>query len=265
MNDWGLGSPGIGLSLAASGLCLALFVRHCLRSSNPFVDPALFRIRQFTGATLVMAPYSIAFGAMLFSVAVWEQAAWGWSALQTGLAIAPGPFLVPITSLLLAGRLIARFGVAYTVTAGIVLFVTGLALWASFMGLEPNVGILILGMVTSGIGVGLTFPTLMGVSAASLPPSAFATGSAVINMIRQAALAVGVAIFVAVVASPASPAARVAAFHRGWWIMAAVTALGLIPTLVLIRKVGQTPGAASQERQMNLSVAASDASFRAAE
>jgi len=155
--------------------------------------------------------------------------------LKTGLAIAPGPLLVPTTSLLLAGRLIARFGVAPVITAGIAFFVAGLVFWATFIGTEPNATFVILGMIPVGIGVGLTFPTLMGVSASSRPPSSFATGSGVINMIRQAAIAVGVAIFVAVVASPASEAARVSAFHRGWWIMAAITALGLIPTFVLIR------------------------------
>jgi MFS family permease len=244
VNDWGWGSRGIALSFIASLACLVLFVRHCLRSSNPFVDPALFRARQFTGAALVMAPYSVAFGAMLFSIAVWEQSAWGWSALQTGLAIAPGPLLVPITSLLVAGRLIARFGVAWVITAGIVLFTAGLAFWASFIGIEPNGALVVLGMIPAGIGVGLTFPTLMGVSAASLPPSSFATGSGVINMIRQAAIAIGVAVFVAVVAAPASPALRLAAFHRGWWIMAAVTLLGLVPTLWLIRPARVAPSIA---------------------
>jgi len=235
VNDWGWNSPGIGGSFAASVVCLALFVRHCLRARAPFVDPALFRVRPFTGAALVMAPYSVAFGAMLFSIAMWEQTAWGWSALKTGLAIAPGPLLVPTTSLLLAGRLIGRFGVAPVVSAGIVFFVAGLVFWATAIGLEPNAVAVILGMVPTGIGVGLTFPTLMGVSASSLPPSSFATGSGVINMIRQAAIAIGVAIFVAVVASPASPAARLAAFHRGWWIMAVITAAGLIPTYFFIR------------------------------
>ena len=71
------------------------------------------------------------------------------------------------------------------------------------IGLEPNAALVVIGMVPTGIGVGLTFPTLMGVSAASLPPSSFATGSGVINMIRQAALAIGVAIFVAIIGSPA--------------------------------------------------------------
>jgi EmrB/QacA subfamily drug resistance transporter len=235
VNDWGWESPGIAGSFAASAVMLALFVWQCLRSSNPFVDPGLFRVRQFTGAALVMAPYSIAFGAMLFSVAWWEQAAWGWSALQTGLAIAPGPLLVPTTSLLLGGRLIARYGAAHVVAAGIVFFAAGLAFWAVMIRPEPNAAMVVIGMVPTGIGVGLAFPTLMGVGTASLPASSFATGSGVINMIRQAALAIGVAIFVAIVASPASPMARVAAFHRGWWIMAAITALGLFPTLFLIR------------------------------
>jgi EmrB/QacA subfamily drug resistance transporter len=235
VNDWGWDSPGIAVSFVASLACLVLFVRHCVRSSNPFIDPALFRVRPFTGAALVMAPYSVAFGAMLFSIAVWEQAGWGWSALKTGLTIAPGPLLVPITSLLLAGRLIARFGADRVIAAGIVFFAAGLMLWAMFIGPGPSVGLVVLGMVPAGIGVGLTFPTLMGVSASALPPSSFATGSGVINMIRQAGIAVGVAIFVTVVAAPASPVARLAAYHRGWWIMAVITALSMIPTLMLIR------------------------------
>ncbi len=235
VNDWGWRSPGIGISFIAAIVLLAWFVWRCLRSDSPFVDPALFRIRQFTGAALVMAPYSAAFGAMLLSVALWEQTAWGWSAQKTGLAIAPGPLLVPITSLLFSGKLIARFGAAAVITAGIFFFVAGLSYWASVIGLEPNAALVIMGMIPTGIGVGLTFPTLMGVAASGLRSSSLATGSGVINMIRQAALAIGVAIFVAIVGSPATPVERVAAFHRGWWIMAPIAALGLIPTFFLIR------------------------------
>jgi EmrB/QacA subfamily drug resistance transporter len=234
-NDWGWNSPRIGLGFACGIVLIGLFVRRCLRSRNPFVDPALFRIRRFTGAALVMAPYSAAFGAMLLSVALWEQTAWGWSALKTGLAIAPGPLLVPITSLLFAGKLIARFGAAAVVTAGIFCFAGGLIWWASVIGADPNAALVVIGMIPTGIGVGLTFPTLMGVGMSGLPSSSFATGSGVINMIRQAALAIGVAIFVAVVGSPASTAARLAAFHLGWWIMAGIVVIGLIPTFALIR------------------------------
>jgi EmrB/QacA subfamily drug resistance transporter len=235
VNDWGWRSPGILAAVVLAGALLALFVFRCLRSPTPFIDPSLFRIRQFTGAALVMAPYSAAFGAMLLSVALWGQTAWGWSALKTGLAIAPGPLMVPITSLLFAGRLIARFGAAPVIAAGIFSFAAGLAWYALTVGSEPSIALIVGGMIPTGIGVGLTFPTLMGVSSAALPARAFATGSGVINMIRQASLAVGVAVFVAIVGSPHSLQARTAAFHLGWWVAAAIVMLGLIPTFTLVR------------------------------
>ena len=235
-NDWGWGSRGVVFGFAFAGLSLAAFAWHCLRSKNPFVDPALFAARPFTGATLVMAPYSAAFGAMLLSVALWEQTVWGWSALKTGLAIAPGPLLVPFTSLLFAGRLIARFGAAAVVSAGIMSFAGGLMIWAMLLGVDPNMPAFVAGMMLTGVGVGLTFPTLMGVGAGSLPPSSFATGSGVINMIRQAALAIGVAIFVAILAMPATMTERIAAFQRGWWIMIAITLAGFVPNYLFIRR-----------------------------
>jgi EmrB/QacA subfamily drug resistance transporter len=235
INDWGWNSRGVGISLAIAVVLLGLFCAHCLRSRNPFIDPALFRLRPFTGAALVMAPFMAAFGAMLLSVALWMQQGWGWSALKTGVALAPGPFLVPVTSFLVAGRLIARFGVAAVVAVGLIFFAGGLVWWALIPGLEPNMPAIMFGMVFTGIGVGLTIPTLIGAGSSSLPPSLFATGSGVINMIRQTAMAIGVAMFVAIVGSVHSPLERLAAYERGWWIMAGLTMLGLIPMLLLIR------------------------------
>jgi EmrB/QacA subfamily drug resistance transporter len=238
-NDWGWASGGTAAVFAAAAALLAAFVWHCVSSANPFVDPALFKVRPFTGASLVMAPYSAAFGAMLLSVALWEQTAWGWSAMKTGLAIAPGPLMVPITSLLFAGRLIARFGAAVVVTAGIAFFASGILVWLTIIGAEPSMAAVMGGIVLTGVGVGLTFPTLMGVGAGSLPPSSFATGSGVVNMIRQASLAVGVAIFVAVIGTPTSMAERLSAFHRGWWIIVGITLLGLIPNWLFVRRAAK--------------------------
>jgi EmrB/QacA subfamily drug resistance transporter len=234
-NEWGWRSPATALSLAAALLSIGLFVVHCMRSANPFVAPALFRMRQYSGAVLVMAPYSIAFGGMLLSIPLWEQTVWGWSALKTGAAFAVGSALVPVTSLLLAGRLIGRYGASAVVIAGIVVFTAGMLFWAALSRAEPDFGLAILATVPLGVGVGLAFPTLMGVGAAALPPSSFSTGSGVINMIRQVALAIGVAIFVAILSSAVAPDQRPQRFELGWWTMAAITALGLIPTLVLIR------------------------------
>lgn len=241
VNAWGWRSPEIAASIAVSLVFLGAFIAHCLRSSNPLVDPALFRIRPFSGAALVMIPYSITFGAMLFSVAVWGQSAWGWSALETGLTIIPGPLLVPVMSLIFAGKLIERFGAVSVATAGILLIIAGFCVWATLLGLEPSAGRFVIGMALNGAGVGLAFPTLMGVSTQALPASSFATGSGVINMLRQAAIAIGVAIFVAIIGSPSSPEERLTAFQTGWWAMAAITALAFIPMLLLRKQSTGAP------------------------
>jgi EmrB/QacA subfamily drug resistance transporter len=232
LNEWGWNAPAVMLSFAASAAMLALFVAHCLRSDNPFIDPALFRIRDFTRATLAMAPFSTAFGGFLLSLVLWEEGVWHWSAMTIGLAIAPGPFMVPVTSLLLARRLIARFGAATVVVAGLVTFAGGVVVWAVLAGPHPNLGFAVLCVIPSGIGVGLTLPTLMGLGTSALPASSFATGSGVINMVRQIGFAVGVAIFVAIVGTPVSAAAHIAAFQLAWWVMVGITALGLLPLLL---------------------------------
>ena len=141
LNDWGWNAPAVALSFAAAAAMLALFVAHCLRSDNPFIDPALFRIRDFTRATLTMAPFSTAFGGFLLSLVLWEEGVWHWPAMKIGLAIAPGPFMVPVTSLLLAGRLIARFGAATVVAAGLVVFAAGVIVWAVLAGPRPRPGV----------------------------------------------------------------------------------------------------------------------------
>lgn len=88
-----------------------------------------------------------------------------------------------------------------------------------------------LGMLLNGIGVGLVFPALMGEGTRCLPAQSFATGSAMINMLRQAAIAIGVALFVAIVGAPDTGAQRLAAFQLGWWVMAAITVLAVLPVL----------------------------------
>jgi MFS family permease len=189
--------------------------------------------------------FSAAFGAMLLSVVLWEQGAWGWSALRAGLAIAPGPLMVPVMSFVVAGRLIARHGAAVVIGAGSLIFAAGLAWWALAVSVDPNYASGMLpGMILTGIGVGLTLPTMMATASTSLPPQSFATGSAVINMIRQAGLALGVAILVAVLGSAAAGTADLDAFRQAWWVTALIALAGIFPAAVSLRRRSAVPAVA---------------------
>jgi EmrB/QacA subfamily drug resistance transporter len=233
-SDWGWASAPVDAALIGAVGILAGFAAHTLRSRTPLVQPELFRSRLFTGAAAVAIFFSAAFGAMLLSAVLWEQDVWGWSALRAGLALAPGPLMVPLTAFGVTGRLVARRGPAFVLAAGSVIFAAGEAWWALAVTVQPNyVSGVLGGMLLTGIGVGLTLPTMMASGAAALPPHAFATGSAVINMLRQTGLVLGVAVLVAVLGTPETAQAALTAFRHGWWLTAAISLAGAVPALAL--------------------------------
>jgi EmrB/QacA subfamily drug resistance transporter len=232
--DWGWGSAATVAVLASSALALALFAAHVIHGRKPLIDRDLFRLRPFTGASVAALLFSAAFGAMLLSVVLWDQEVWGWSALRTGLTLAPGPLMVPLFANV-AGRLIPRLGPGPVIAAGSTIFALGTVCWAVSAGLHPDyVGDMLAGLLLTGVGVGLTLPTLIATGSASLPPQAFATGSAVVNMLRQIGLAVGVAVLIAILGTPRSPSGALAAYQAGWAVTAGIALLAGCAGLVLL-------------------------------
>ena len=243
-SDWGWTSVGIVAALVGALVLIGLFAAHCLKARNPLIDPSLFRSRPFTGASIVAVFFSAAFGGMLLSIVLWEQGVWGWSALKSGLAIAPGPLVVPVMAFLVAGRLIARYGPAVVMALGSVAFGVGVSWWALAVESQPNyVSGLLGGMILTGVGVGLTLPTMMSTASSSLPPPSFATGTAVVNMMRQTGLALGVAVLVAILGTGANHYGGDAlhVFRTGWWVTAAISFAAAIPALALLRPTPSVP------------------------
>jgi EmrB/QacA subfamily drug resistance transporter len=235
---WGWSSPRILAVLTAAALLLAGLAAHTARSRNPLIHPSLFAARAFTGASVIAVFFSVGMGAMLLSIVLFEQQVWGWTALRAGLAIAPGPLMVPLLSFLVAGRVIRRFGPGVASAAGSLAFAAGIVWWALGATADPDYATGVLGgMILTGVGVGLTLPTVMSSAAASLPAHSFATGSGVVNMIRQTGLALGVAVTVAILGGAAHDAvSATAAFHRVWWAAAAISLVGIVPALTVLRR-----------------------------
>jgi EmrB/QacA subfamily drug resistance transporter len=245
-NSWGWGSTRVLGAIVVAALMLIAFVARLRRHHNPLIDPSLFKVRSFSGASIVALTFSIAFGATLLSIVLWMQDVWHWSALHTGLAFAPGPLMVPIFGFLVTGRLITRFGPGAVIGAGATIYAAGIAWWALRAGLHPGyAGQVLPGTLMTGVGVGLTLPTFMATGAASLPPQSFATGSAVVNMLRQVGLAVGVSVLIAVVGTPATAHASLVAFERGWSVIAAVSFAAAVVGVIALRRPRPRPDTAA--------------------
>ncbi len=232
-SDWGWTSPAtLGLIAAAAAL-VALFIRRSARHPSPVIELHLLRRPVFATATAANVVFGTAFGAMLLMVTLWCQDVWGWSALRTGLAIAPGPLLVPFWAIA-AGPLARRVGPGPVAAAGCVVYAAGCLFWRLNLSLTPDYAARMLpGMLLTGTGVGLTLPSLVSAAVSAVPPHRFATGSGIVTMARQVGIVLGVSVLITVLGHPAG-AGALPAFQRAT-IVLAVTAFsaGLVAVLLV--------------------------------
>ncbi|WP_232246420.1 MFS transporter [Kitasatospora mediocidica] len=239
---WGWSSPRVIGSLLAAAALTGWFLRRSARHPAPVVELPLLRVPVFAAANATALLFTVAFAGMLLTSVLWCQQVWGYSALRTGLAIAPGPLLVPPIALA-AGPLLRRLGHGRTAAAGLVLFAAGIAWWLLTVRPAPGYAAELLpGMLLTGAGVGLTLPTLIGAAAGALPPTRFATGSAVTTMARQIGAVVGVAVVVSVLGTPHGAPQALDAFRHGWLAVLVATASALVAALLLVaaqRRAGQ--------------------------
>jgi EmrB/QacA subfamily drug resistance transporter len=234
--DWGWGAGRTLLAFGVAALLTMAFVARSARHRSPVLELALLRVRPFAVSNLAMLIFSASFAAMLLSIVVWVQTGWGWSAPKTGIAFAPGPLMVPLFAIG-AGKVSHRIGAGTLAIVGCLVYAGGAVTWAASVGLEAHyVTTMLPGALLTGIGVGLVLPTLTATAATALPPQRFATGSAVINMARQIGYVLGVGVLVAVLGTPTTAEDRLAAFRRGWLVIAAIAVLAALSSLPLVRR-----------------------------
>jgi len=230
---WGWSSPGLVGSLLAAAALLALFARRSARHPAPVIEPQLLRQPVFATATAANVVFGIAFGAMLLMVTLWCQDVWHWSALKTGLAVAPGPLLVPFWSIA-AGPIARRAGPGPVAAVGCACFAAGCVFWRLNLALTPDYATRMLpGMLLTGTGVGLTLPSLVSAGVSAVPPQRFATGSGVVTMARQVGIVLGIAILVTVLGQPRGGAV-LPAYQHATVVLAAVAATAGLVALLLI-------------------------------
>jgi len=231
--DWGWSSPALLGSLIGAAALLALFARRSARHPAPVIEPHLLRQPVFATATAANVVFGIAFGAMLLMVTLWCQDVWHWSALQTGLAVAPGPLLVPFWSIA-AGPIARRVGPGPVAAAGCAVYALGCVFWRLNLAVTTDYAARMLpGMLLTGTGVGLTLPSLVSAAVSAVPPQRFATGSGIVTMARQVGIVLGVAILVTVLGQPGG-ADPLPPFQHATVVLAAAAASAGLVALLLV-------------------------------
>lgn len=202
--------------LVAGLVVLAVFVVHQQHTMAPALDLDLFRIANFRWANLAMLVFGTAFAALFFGSILFLTDIWGWSVLQAGFGVAPGPVVVGVVAPQV-GKLAGRIGQRPILVTGGVLF-AGSGLFRVVM-LGPDVNYLrdfFPSMMLSGLGVAFVFPQLSSVVAQALPPGRAGVGGAAAQAVRQFGGTFGVALTIAFLGTSG---AVIDGFDPIWWIV----------------------------------------------
>ena len=233
-NDWGWADPRVLAALAGAAVLTPLLVARSRSHPSPVVEPALLRERSIAmgnAGTLLFAAagFGIILNNVLFLTEVWD-----YSGIETGLALTPAP-LAMAAAAGPAGRASDRFGQRAVALPGTLLFALGTLWLATQSGADPDfLGVWLPGVLLTGAGAGMAYPSLGSAALAVLPAESFGVGSALNATFRQIGAALGVALVVAVVGVP-SAADAPAAFDAGWAVMGAAALASTVAAIALGR------------------------------
>jgi MFS family permease len=217
-------------------------VRRARVHPAPAIDLSLFENRTVALANAATVAYAIGFFAMLLANVLFLTEVWGYSTLKAGLAITPGPLVVAALSRS-TGSLAGRVGYRPVLVAGSLVFAAAQVWSLALMPLEPDyLGRWLPASLVTGLGVALTFPVLSAAAVAGLPPARFGMGGAINQTARQMGAVLGVALLVAILGTPESPAAALDAFQRAWLLCAVAS---LVSGAISLRHV-RLPRAAAE-------------------
>jgi EmrB/QacA subfamily drug resistance transporter len=232
---WGWASTRTLVLLGLAAMAFAAFALRSRRHAHPLIEFGLLRTPAFGASSAATFLFSVGFATMLLSNVLWLQDIWHYGPVLTGLAIAPGPAMVPLVALG-SGRLIRRFGPGPVATVGNLVFGAGLVLRALVVHSGPNYLVDFLpSMLLTGTGVGLTLPTLLSAATTALPTPRVATGSAILNTGRQVASALGIAVLVTLLGTHAVGDAAPDVYRRAWLVSAAIMVVAAIASVAVRR------------------------------
>ena len=150
--DWGFADGRVLVALGGGAALLpALWWRSASRAA-PALELGLLRIRSVAVSNASTLALAAGFYAKIFCDVLFLSAIWGYSPLQSGLAITPGP-LVTAAVAGPAGRLADRFGPRALIAPGAAIYAGGCAWYALRAGTSPSyVNDWLPGALLTGIG-----------------------------------------------------------------------------------------------------------------
>ena len=239
----GSAAPSVAISIVAV-LALLGFLRYESRRHDPFIDLRFFHSIPFASATVIAVCAYAAYGAFLFMMSLYLQAARHYSAFHTGLMYLPIS-VAALTLSPLSGRLVGRFGTRPSlVAAGIM--ITAATLMLANLTVTAPVWAVVTIFAVFGAGFAMANAPITTTAVSGMPTDRAGAASAVASTSRQVGVSIGVALCGSLDgAALTASATQYTADARPLWLMCAM--LGLVITTLAVWSTSR-PAIRSAER-----------------
>ncbi|HYP48997.1 MAG TPA: MFS transporter [Thermoleophilaceae bacterium] len=240
------------LGLGAVSLALvAGFVARQARIANPLMPLRLFRVRNVSGANIVMSLLVAGMFAMFFLGALYLQRVLGYDPLEVGLAFLPSTLVMGTISLRYTERLNMRFGPKNTLLPGMIAIAAGLLLFARTPVDGSYFADVLAPVVLIGLGAGLSFPSLMSLAMSGATPSDSGLASGLVNAVVQVGGAIGLAVLATLATERTSDlradgesvaSALNSGYHLAYLVGAALVIAAFVVALAVLRSPSAQQG-----------------------
>jgi DHA2 family multidrug resistance protein len=169
-----------------------LFLVHTFTTKRPFVQPSLFRDRNFTAGVFFIAIVGLTYYASMALQPPYFQDLMNYPVVTSGLVMGPRG-VGAMVAMLFVGRLMGRLDTRLLLAIGL-----GVTAWSFYAmtGWTPDVSVekIVVVTVIQGVGLGFLFVPLSAVALSTLSPEERTSGAGIFNLARNVGSSVGISV-----------------------------------------------------------------------
>ena len=199
--EQGWGAVETLLAIAAGLALLGVFVTIQARRREPLMRLGIFRTPNLAAANVAQLLLGAAWIPTWFFLNLYLQEVLGYGAFEGGAALLPMTVAIMILMVVVAPRVIARFGFKAPVVAGMLILAAGMAV-LSLVRPDGNFAVDVLpASLIAATGMALAFIPSLGTAISSAKPEEGGLASGIVNTAYQVGSALGLAAMTAVATS----------------------------------------------------------------
>jgi len=246
----GWGSTATLLSIGGGIALLALFLVVQASRREPLMRLSILRTPNLAAANIAQLLLGAAWIPMWFFLNLYLQQVLGYGAFEGGAALLPMTLTIMFLMVVIAPRVIARFGVKTPIVAGMLMLAAGMVV-LSLVRADGNFAADVLpASLIAAAGMSLAFIPSLGTAIQSAKPEEGGLASGIVNTSYQVGSALGLAAMTAVATSQGADQLRNAAaltdgYSAAFLGAAGIAVVGALLTAMLLR-VPKAPAAADE-------------------